>query len=117
MKRILFAIAALIALTSCNLNVDNIIPEYSVLEFKSSGGAAEFTLQATGEWTATPSGIEGLTIIPDKGNGSSRVIVFIPANDTDKSRSGGFLYVCGKASSTTTIIQSTKEQDKDAEKE
>lgn len=115
MKRILFAIAALIALTSCNLNVDNIIPEYSALEFNSDGGSAEFVLQASGSWTATSNGIDGLVIIPDKGNGSSKVLLIVPANKTDKSRSGGILYVCGKASSTTAVIQSAKEQDKKEE--
>lgn len=103
-KRIAAILLGCLALTSCVLDVDSIVPYYTLIEDYGFGGEVTFSVYATGPWTCGIStNMEGLTVTPNSGEGSANVTVKIPENTTKLSDISYLSFKCGDAQTSVAV--------------
>lgn len=104
---ILASVAVLALLTSCNLMVDSVVPEYSQISVPAVGGEIDIKVVSSGSWTSRLSGTIKATLTPNRGeSGSTTVKVVFPENTDTVALAGAIVYETGKCISNTQIFQS-----------
>lgn len=111
MKKLAFAIcAAALLLSSCNLDIDSIMPAAQAITDPGFGGKVEFAVWASGPWSASINADKEytITITPSSGmEGETLVTVTLPENLTYEERVGYIEFTCGKCVYSTGVYQAT----------